>query len=86
MKGLLSLVLVSIALLQTTAAVPTASARRGIVITRTPEIEAKDLEERRYIPSRYAVGTSSDEDEDLEGRSYIRDKNTDDYDYSCYQE
>ncbi|KAG1861324.1 hypothetical protein F4604DRAFT_1788395 [Suillus subluteus] len=56
MKGLLSLVLVSIALLQTTAAVPAASARRGIVITRTPEIETKDLEGRSYL--RYASGDS----------------------------
>ncbi|KAG2038463.1 hypothetical protein BDR03DRAFT_1009912 [Suillus americanus] len=72
MKGLLSLVLVSIALLQTAAAVPAAPLRRGIVITRTPEIEAKDLEERSFI--RYASGDSvyhtsdaTDDDSEDEG-------------------
>ncbi|KAG1861325.1 DNA polymerase family A-domain-containing protein [Suillus subluteus] len=59
MKGLLSLALVSIALLQTIAAVPTASARRGIVIIRTPEIETRDLEGRNYI--RYHAYNEKDE-------------------------
>ncbi|KAG2038456.1 hypothetical protein BDR03DRAFT_954840 [Suillus americanus] len=67
MKGLLSLVFVSIALLQTTVAVPTAaSARRGIVIARTPEIETKDLEERGYVRNtdsdpKYKNGDDYDE-------------------------
>ncbi|KAG1850338.1 hypothetical protein DFJ58DRAFT_914695 [Suillus subalutaceus] len=61
MKGFLSLVLVSIALLQTTAAVPTASARRSIVIARTPEIETKDLEGRSFI--RYAGAVYPDLDD-----------------------
>ncbi|KAG1833267.1 hypothetical protein DFJ58DRAFT_750298 [Suillus subalutaceus] len=72
MKGFLSLVLVSIALLQTAAAAPAVSERSQAVkksegeqiITDSPEIETKDVEKRNFIIGFYRF--SYDQNDDLE--------------------
>ncbi|KAG1837572.1 hypothetical protein DFJ58DRAFT_144664 [Suillus subalutaceus] len=77
MKGLLSLVLVSIALLQMTAAAPTASERSQDVEKRnvyfgqyaktdkddkdTPETETRDVEKRSWWLGKYKPDEDDDE-------------------------
>ncbi|KAG1876356.1 hypothetical protein F4604DRAFT_1924646 [Suillus subluteus] len=94
MKGFLSLILVSIALLQTAAAAPAVSersqavkksegeqkTRRGIVITDSPEIETKDVEKRNFIIGFYRFSYANDDDlENSEGYRSARTLKDDRY-------